>query len=481
MGEVVGEKPHALLVPFPLQGHINPMMQLAKKLVSDGFIVTFVNNESNHYLIMKAKKKMESTDANKEEIRMVSLPNNLPPEVPQDDVLKLLDLSNQTLACSLRKLIQDINEKEAHKVTCLIFDLAVFFIKEVAKHFDIPYAIFSPVSVATAATCHMPSRLISSGILSSNGTAQVNKTINALPSMPPLHSTQFAWMLGTEDEIQKTFQSTLATEKQVREDIIIFNSSYDLEAAVIKEYPEKGVALCPIGPLIPEQTGHHTRAGTLRTEDLKCLDWLHKQRPLSVLYVAFGSLELILNEKQLQELALGLEATGRPFLWVLRSDFKAAMFPPGFVGRVGDRGCLVSWAPQLSVLSHPSIACFITHCGWNSTVESISIGVPLLCWPQSMDQFLNCSYIVNHWKIGLELVRNAWGIVEKEVLQKAVEKLLIEDDGIEMKKRVIMLKNSVRASVREEGSSCINYKRFLEAMKSNLEYSEIVRRLCEDN
>ncbi|GLJ48525.1 hypothetical protein SUGI_1023820 [Cryptomeria japonica] len=250
MVQVAGEKPHAMLVPFPLQGHISPMMQLAQKLVSHGFIVTFVNNESNHYLIMEAQKKMELTNANPEEIRMVSLPNNLPQEVPQDDVLKLLDSSIQTLACSLQKLIQDINEKEARKVTCLIFDLAFFFIKEVAKHFDIPYAIFSPVSVATAATCHMLSTLISSGILSLNGTSS---------SQLVRFKLYFSQILDLQLISEVICGGRHYTEKQVREDIIIFNYSYDLEAAVIKEYLEKGVAVCPIGPLICPQT----RAGAL--------------------------------------------------------------------------------------------------------------------------------------------------------------------------------------------------------------------------
>ena len=140
-------------------------------------------------------------------------------------------------------------------------------------------------------------------------------------------------------------------------------------------------------------------------EEGECLDWLDKLSRKSVIYVSFGSVT-VLSQTQFQQLALALEATERPFLWVVRSDLLEAgsevAFPPGFLERIQlqrQQGCLVSWCPQLRVLSHPSIACFVTHCGWNSALESISMGVPMLCWPHFADQFLNQSYIVHVWKI----------------------------------------------------------------------------------
>eukprot|EP01018_Ginkgo_biloba_P036061 Gb_05350 [translate_table: standard] len=127
-------------------------------------------------------------------------------------------------------------------------------------------------------------------------------------------------------------------------------------------------------------------------------------------------------------------------------DGKTVALPSGFTERIKDRGCLVSWAPQLSVLSHPSVACFITHCGWNSTLESISMGVPMICWPYFADQFLNRTYI-------------------KDEITAAVKRLLLEEEGGEIKKRVIKLKENCRVALKEGGSSDVNYKLFVNAMK----------------
>lgn len=188
---------------------------------------------------------------------------------------------------------------------------------------------------------------------------------------------------------------------------------------------------------------------------MECLDWLDKQSPESVIYVAFGS-QAVMKERQMEELALGLEATQRPFLWVLRRDVSVVL-PSGYIERIGDRGCILSCAPQLSVLSHPSIACFITHCGWNSTMESISMGVPMICWPCSGDQFINRLYIVEVWKVGLSFNSNRDDMVEAMEIVKVVERLLSIDEGMEMRRQAVRLKEEARGAVNEGGSSFINF------------------------
>ncbi|KAH9318009.1 hypothetical protein KI387_019778, partial [Taxus chinensis] len=456
--EFAGEKrPHALVVPFPLQGHINPMMHFAQKLASDGFLVTFVNSEHNHSRIMEAKEKMGSErQADQDNIRMVCISDALPEEVSRSDVRKLLDSLTDTLAPSLQKLIQQINENEPHKITCAVFDHAVYYVRNlIGKHFGIPYALFCTMSVACSAACHLGSTLLSSGIVFPNGTAKVQKMINLLPCMPPLHSTKLGWIFGSEDSIRKHFETALDIEREIQDELVLFNSFYDLEASVIEEYPKKGVKIYKQG---------RGRCGLRRWS--VWIGWTDSH-PSPSSTCPLCSLA-ILNVKQFHELALGLEATTRPFLWVVRSDLldgTSAEFPPGFVQRVGDRGCIVSWAPQLSVLSHPCIACFISHCGWNSTLESVSLGVPMLCWPYFIDQFLNCSYVVNEWKVGLELIAKRGGLVEKEEIQKAVEKVVGGQEGREMKARAMLLKERARVSMEEKGSSSVNYNLFIETMR----------------
>ena len=215
-----------------------------------------------------------------------------------------------------------------------------------------------------------------------------------------------------------------------------------------------------------------------------------------MIYVSFGSLS-VLSQTQFQQLALALEATERPFLWVVRSDLLEAgsdqvAFPPGFLERIQlqrQQGCLVSWCPQLRVLSHPSIACFVTHCGWNSALESISMGVPMLCWPHFADQFLNQSYIVHVWKIGLSLLEenrpatstvdgtsicyknptstvNGTSTIQMSEIQRAVERVVTGEEGAEMKRRVMKLRENAIDAVKEGGSSYTNFHKFANAMKT---------------
>uniref|UniRef100_A0A0C9RQF8 TSA: Wollemia nobilis Ref_Wollemi_Transcript_2249_489 transcribed RNA sequence n=1 Tax=Wollemia nobilis TaxID=56998 RepID=A0A0C9RQF8_9CONI len=147
-------------------------------------------------------------------------------------------------------------------------------------------------------------------------------------------------------------------------------------------------------------------------------------------------------------------------------DGRKADFPTGFLERVRDKGCIVSWASQLEVLAHPSIACFVTHCGWNSSQESITMGVPMLCCPYFADQFLNRRYIVDVWKVGLPLNPNNEGIIEKAEFTKTVETLLVGEEGLEIRMEVRKLKRIARDGVKEGGTSYNNYNSFVNAMKN---------------
>ncbi|ERM99955.1 hypothetical protein AMTR_s00110p00117260 [Amborella trichopoda] len=136
-------------------------------------------------------------------------------------------------------------------------------------------------------------------------------------------------------------------------------------------------------------------------------------------------------------------------------------YPEGFFGRVAAYGKVVGWCPQKKVLAHPSIACFVTHCGWNSTLEGLNNGVPFICWPYFADQFLNQTYIVDIWKVGVGLKANEDGIFSKEEIKSKVEEML-GDEGI--RERILKLKEEAISSVTE-GSSVENLLGFMEAMK----------------
>ncbi|KAJ4707322.1 UDP-glycosyltransferase [Melia azedarach] len=221
--------------------------------------------------------------------------------------------------------------------------------------------------------------------------------------------------------------------------------------------------LLPIGPLLASNRLGNS-AGYFWPEDSDCLKWLDKQQLKSVIYVAFGSIT-IFDKIQFQELALALELCNRPFLWVVRPDLtndRNDGYPEGFQERVGTRGRMISWAPQQKVLSHPSIACFLSHCGWNSTVEGVSNGVPFLCWPYFADQLLNENYIREMWKVGLNFNKNESGIITREEIKNKVEQVLGDEN---FKARALELKEKTLSCVREGGSSKKTLQNFVEWIK----------------
>ena len=279
--------------------------------------------------------------------------------------------------------------------------------------------------------------------------------------MPAMNSANFVWTcLGNEDMQKNVFELMVKNNTSVKKtDWLLCNSTYDLEPAAFNLAPQ----IRAIGPLLASNNDQ----ASSDPEPSTCLKWLEQQRPNSVIYVAFGSFT-ILDTTQFRELAFGLELSNRPFLWVVRTNITeeakdGGLFPEGFLERVANKGLIVNWVPQQKVLSHRSVACFISHCGWNSTVEGVSYGVPFLCWPYFADQFINQSYICDVWRIGLGLNRDGRGVITRDEVRTKVERVMNDE---EMKERALSYKEMAANSVNEGGSSNRNFRNFIEWMKS---------------
>lgn len=230
------------------------------------------------------------------------------------------------------------------------------------------------------------------------------------------------------------------------------NTTYELEPAAFSISPK----LLPIGPLMA--TDQNT--SSFWQKDTTCLDWLNQQPPQSVIYVSFGSLA-VMEQNQFKELALGLDLLDKPFLWVIRPNQdhnkqnKENAYPDEFKG---SKGKIVGWAPQTKVLNHPSIACFISHCGWNSTMEGVYSGVPFLCWPFFSDQFQDKSYICEEWKVGLGLEKDEYGVITRGEIKNKVEQLLGDE---EIKRRSLKLKEMALSNIAEGGQASKNVYKFI--------------------
>ncbi|RWW20126.1 hypothetical protein GW17_00015779 [Ensete ventricosum] len=194
------------------------------------------------------------------------------------------------------------------------------------------------------------------------------------PGMPSVSTTQFAWNCAGNAEGQKIIFQLVVDNDRLLElaELIICNTVREMESPVFALFPN----ILPVGPLLSGQRLDHNPLGHFWPEDTTCVKWLDEQPANSVIYVAFGSFT-VFDHRQLQELALGLELSRRPFLWVVRPDLASetsVAWLDSFRERTAGRGKMVSWSPQQQqILAHPSIACFLSHCGWNSTMEGVAI------------------------------------------------------------------------------------------------------------
>ncbi|GLJ48506.1 hypothetical protein SUGI_1023630 [Cryptomeria japonica] len=453
MGE--RRRPHAVLVPFPAQGHINPMMQLAKMLVEQGFIISFVNNDYNYSRIAQANKHAGNAIISGEGyICWVVIPDGLPPSNKRTDVSTLCHLAESVIVSFIDKLIGEVKEQDPEQAIYLVTDDMLSTALDAAKCHRIPMAALWTSLIVTYALLYDLPNLVSS-LLPSNGVPKDFTMVKYLYSMPPFYSAHLPWVVGfneTQQEFLFRFNERYMERNRALK-WVLFNSFYNLEAPIIGSLIVQGASVCSIGPCIssPRLNGevHSEITANFWKEEAECLDWLDKQSQKSVVYVSFGSVAIV-NQRQLEEFAPSLEATQKPFLWVLRSvlmNGSSALLPPGFMEATKDRAYFVSWCPQMKVFSHPSVACFITHCGWNFVMESIAFGVTMLCWPYFTDQFFNCVYMVDVWRIGLALNKNSDGITEKKEIEMGVKRVF-EDD--EMKARVLKLSEEAKDAVKSE-------------------------------
>nr|XP_017241170.1 PREDICTED: UDP-glycosyltransferase 83A1-like [Daucus carota subsp. sativus] len=408
---------------------------------------------------MKAMNEKESNVV--DTIQMTSIPDGLGPSEDRNDFVIALKAIFEVMPGKLEELIEKINETDDNKITCLVADENMGWAFKVAEKFGIKKVAFWPASTALLAASFNVPKLIQDEILNSDGTVRKHQTISLSKNMPAMNTENLVWFCFPDLETQKTVFGVIQKSNEFVKlaDFVICNSAYELEPAAFTLCPN----LLPIGPLIAtNQLGK--QVGHFWPEDSACLTWLNEQPVSSVIYVAFGSFTLF-DPIQFQELALGLEKTNRPFLWVVRPDMTDEMneaYPKGFIDRIGSRGRMVGWAPQEKVLRHPSVACFLSHCGWNSTIEGVSNGVPFLCWPYFADQFLNERYICDVWKVGLGLEKDESGIISHSEITNKVEHLVCDN---QFKARVLELKEKVVNSVSTQGCSNKNLSRIIDWMK----------------
>uniref|UniRef100_A0A6N2MXX4 anthocyanidin 3-O-glucosyltransferase n=1 Tax=Salix viminalis TaxID=40686 RepID=A0A6N2MXX4_SALVM len=389
--KVLATKPHAVCVPFPAQGHINPMLKLAKLLHFKGFHITFVNTDYNHRRLLKSRGS-SSLDGFPD-FQFMTIPDGFPPSDMADatqHIPSLCECTSSTCLAPFRDLIARLNSSgTVPQVTCVVSDACMSFTLDAAEEFGIPEALFwTPSACGVLGYAHYRS-LIERGLTPLKDASDLTNgyletSIDWIPGMENISLKDLpSFVIRTTDINDFVIRDI---DRTSRASAVIINTFDSFEQDVLDALSPMLPPIYTVGSnaVIQIPNGNLKNIGSnLWEEHPECIEWLDSKEPNSVVYINFGSITVI-TPQQMIEFAWGLANSNKPFLWIIRPDLivgEAAMLPPEFLSVTKDRSLLISWCPQEQVLKHPSIGGFLSHMGWNSTLESICGGVPMVCWP----------------------------------------------------------------------------------------------------
>lgn len=447
--------PHIAIFPTPGMGHLIPLVQFAKRLASlHKFTATFII--PNEEPLSKAQK-----------IFLDTLPDGLDyvvlPQVNLDDLsadvkaeTRISVMISRSLP-SLRDMVKSIITTK--KLVTLVVDLFATDALDVAIEFKVsPYIFFPSTAMALSLFLYLPKldEETSCEFRDLPGPVQI-------PGCMPIHGKDL--LAPVQDRKNDAYKWVLHHAKRYRlAEGIMVNSFKDLEEGAIKALQDLGSPpIYPVGPLV--QMDHSSTAA----DDLDCLRWLDDQPRGSVLFVSFGS-GGTLSSDQITELALGLEMSEQRFLWVVRSpDDESAdasffsiqtkkdpteFLPQGFIERTKGQGLVVpNWAPQAQILSHGSTGGFLTHCGWNSTLETVVNGVPVIAWPLYAEQKMNAVMLTEGLKVALRPQVSENGLVGRVEIATIVKHLMEGEEGKRHRTRMRDLKDAASKVLSDDGSS----------------------------
>ena len=450
-----------VMVPFPAQGHLNQLLHLCRLIMAYNIPVHYACTATHNRQAMLRVHGWEPNSVSDNiyfhDLKIppfLSPPPN--PNTPNKFPSHLQPLFNASL--HLRHPMAELLRQLSSKATRIIVINDSMMASVVQDMGTIPNAesyTFHSVS-AFAFFLYLWESMGKTKPLEPKSKIIIPKD---LPSHEDCFTNEFLSFVGSQYEFQKLSSGCL------------YNTCRIIEGAYMdlmeKLENKKQWAIGPFNPvkIIAEKKGLKGRN--------KCLEWLDKQAPNSVLYVCFGT-TTAMEEEQIKELAIGLEQSEQKFIWVLREADKGDVFIngelskaeilKGFEERVKERGLVVrDWAPQLEILSHTSTGGFMSHCGWNSCMESITMGVPIAAWPMASDQPRNTVLITKLLKVGI--VVKDWSrrnqLVTSKTIENAVKTLMVSEEGDEMRKRTVDLGGAVRGSMDNGGVSRLELNSFI--------------------
>ncbi|KAK7380408.1 hypothetical protein VNO78_32918 [Psophocarpus tetragonolobus] len=393
-------------------------------------------------------------------IPQISLPTVLHPQALNFELCR-------ATSHHLRRILTSISQTSNLKA--IVLDFMNYNAARVTNTLDIPTYFYYTSGASTLAV------LLHQITIHENSTKSI-KDLNmqlVIPGVPNIHTDDMPEQV--QDRGNETYQVFVDIATCMSDsDGVIVNTFDAIEPRVLEAFSEGLIQVAPppvycIGPVIS--------SAPCRGDDDGCLSWLDSQPSHSVVLLSFGSMGRF-TRSQLREIAVGLEKSEQRFLWVVRSEFEDGdsveppslheLLPEGFLERTKDKGMVVrEWAPQAAILNHVSVGGFVTHCGWNSVLESVCEGVPMVGWPLYSEQKLNNVVLVEEMKVGLAVKKNKDGSVSSSELGDRVKELMDSDKGKEIRRRIFQLKISATEALAKDGSSIIALNRLVETWKQH--------------
>ncbi|KAH7858928.1 hypothetical protein Vadar_029452 [Vaccinium darrowii] len=447
---------HVLAIPYPSQGHLNPMLQFCKRLVSKGLkatlvITTFINNTMHP----KSDSVQLDTISDGYDEGGFGQAGDV-----QAYLTRLQAAGSETLAELIKR-----HESAGHPIDCVIYDAFLPWALEVAKKHGIAGAAFFTQQCAVNYIYYYAHH----GLL----TLPVQSLPVSIPGMPLLELEDMPSFMYVHGSYPAYFEMLLSQFSNVEKaDYIVVNTFYKLEEKVV-DAMSKVSPMLTIGPTIPSfyldnrvQNDKDYGLNLFHLDPSVCLEWLGKKPKRSVVYVSFGSLSN-LGKEQTEELAWGIKECDFDFVWVVR-DSEAGTLPENFMEETSNKGLVVGWSSQLEVIASEAIGCFFSHCGWNSTIEALSLGVPMVAMPQWTDQTTNAKFVQDVWKVGIRVKMDEKGIVRRKEVETCIREVMEGERGKEMKENGIKWKAWAKEAVCEGGTSDKDIDEFVSKLTKTL-------------
>ncbi|OIT28529.1 PREDICTED: crocetin glucosyltransferase, chloroplastic-like [Nicotiana attenuata] len=465
---------HVLVVTFPGQGHINPSLQFSKKLVNLGVKVTF----STSLTAFNRIKNLPTIEGLTFAPFSDGYDGNFKGSV---DELHSFYSSLISHGSEFVTRLVASRVAEGRPFTCIIYTTVMAWVGLVAKNINVPSTLFW-IQPTTALDiyyyCFTDYNNNIFSIFPQVGSNYADYFKNCsqdqvveLPGLPQLSRRDFPSFVFTDvnssygwgvksiiDHIE-----LLNSEENPR---VLVNTFDALEPNALRVL--KNLTMVGIGPSIPsafvggKDPSDNSFGADLRRSSENYMEWLDTRSKESVIYIAFGSYSEI-SSQLMEEIAQGLVKCGRPFLWVIREGKEGKKLGGKLSCKeeLEQKGKIVSWCSQVEVLQHPSLGCFLTHCGWNSILESLSSGIPVVACPLWTDQGCNAKLIQDVWKTGVRVNANEEGLVERDEFTRCIEIVMEGEKREELRENAKKWEDLAKEAMNENGSSNVNLKAYV--------------------